>query len=66
VTRQIFDQHRPRSKMAQRLDEAFAGCDQWTVAPASPRRDRLDIAPWLSKADSTLEGEGGSRLPRAA
>lgn len=47
---EIFDQDRPRSTMAQRLDEAFAGCDEWTLAPPSPRRsDSLDIVPWLSK-----------------
>jgi hypothetical protein len=50
---EIFDQDRPRSTMAQRLDEAFAGCDEWTLAPPSPRRsDSLDIAPWLSKQAS--------------
>lgn len=50
--KEIFDQDRPRSKMAQRLDEAFAGCDEWTPAPPAPRRaDALDIAPWLSSTD---------------
>ena len=34
MSKQIFDQHRPRSTMAQRLDEAFAGCDEWTVIAA--------------------------------
>jgi hypothetical protein len=35
--------------MAQRLDDAFAGCEEWTIAPPSPRRaDALDIAPWMS------------------
>jgi hypothetical protein len=24
--------------MARRLDEAFAGCDQWTLAPPTRRR----------------------------
>jgi hypothetical protein len=49
---EIFDQDRPRSTMAQRLDEAFAGCDEWTLAPASPRRSDLDVAPWLSRRAS--------------
>jgi hypothetical protein len=31
--------------MAQRLDEAFAGCDQWTVVAAPPRRSSLDSRP---------------------
>ena len=47
MPKEIFDQDRPRSTMAKRLDEAFAGCDQWTLAPPSPRRSTLDIAPWL-------------------
>jgi hypothetical protein len=66
VTRQIFDQDRPRSKMAQRLDEAFAGCDQWTLAPPAPRRDTLEVAPWLSSADSAGRTPDEGRLPRAA
>lgn len=49
MPQEIFDQNRPRSTMAQRLDEAFAGCDEWTLAPPSPRRGDVDIAPWLSK-----------------
>lgn len=61
---QIFDQDRPRSAMARRLDEAFAGCEEWTLAPASPRRaDAIDIAPWLSKPE---QGQAEDRLPRAA
>jgi hypothetical protein len=35
--------------MARHLDEAFAGCEEWTPAPPSPRRaDALDLAPWQS------------------
>ena len=53
MAKEIFDQNRPRSAMAQRLDEAFAGCDEWTLAPPSPRRsDLLDVAPWLSQQTS--------------
>jgi hypothetical protein len=48
MAKEVFDQDRPRSAMAQRLDDAFAGCEEWTVAPPSPRRADVDIAPWLS------------------
>lgn len=41
MAKQIFDQDRPRSSMAQRLDEAFAGCDEWTVLAAPRRRSTL-------------------------
>lgn len=44
MSKQIFDQDRPRSTMAQLLDEAFAGCDQWTVV-AAPKRSSLDFSP---------------------
>lgn len=49
MAKEIFDQDRPRSAMAQLLDDAFAGCEEWTVAPPSPRRADVDIAPWLSQ-----------------
>lgn len=52
MAKEIFDQNRPRSAMAQRLDEAFAGCDEWTLAPPSPRRSDLDVVPWLSRRAS--------------
>lgn len=49
--------------MARRLDEAFEGCEEWTLAPASPRRaDIPDIAPWLSAS----QYDGREDLPRAA
>lgn len=38
MAKEIFDQERPRSTMARRLDEAFAGCEDWTLAPPSQRR----------------------------
>jgi hypothetical protein len=63
VSKQIFDQDRPRSTMAQRLDEAFAGCDEWTVVAAPPRRSTLDVAPWVAPAESETPEK---RLPRAA
>ena len=52
MPKEIFDQARPqrRSAMAQRLDDAFAGCEEWTIAPPSPRRIDIDIAPWLSQS----------------
>jgi hypothetical protein len=43
MPKQIFDQDRPRSTMAQLLDEAFAGCDQWTIVAAPPRRGSHDF-----------------------
>lgn len=44
---EIFDQDRPprRSAMARRLDEAFAGCEQWTLAPPSQRRSAAIFSP---------------------
>ena len=45
MAKQIFDQARPRSVMAQQLEEAFAGCDQWTLAPPTQRRSSLDFSP---------------------
>jgi hypothetical protein len=54
MAKEVFDQQRPRSTMARRLDEAFAGCDEWTVAPAPPRRSTLDIAPWLDPHPRTI------------
>jgi hypothetical protein len=64
VTKRIFDQHRPRSTMAQRLDEAFAGCEEWTVVAAPRRRSTLEVAPWVAPAESSRSEE--ERLPRAA
>jgi hypothetical protein len=58
MPKEIFDQDRPRSAMAKRLDEAFAGCDQWTLAPPSPRRNTLDVAPWLGAPPSLADRTG--------
>ena len=55
MAQQIFDQDRPRSTMAQRLDEAFAGCDEWTVI-AAPRRSTLDLAPATSSTPQVFDG----------
>jgi len=64
MPKEIFDQDRPRSAMARRLDEAFVGCDEWTLAPPSPRRADLDIAPWLS-ATAQAPDRAAVRLPES-
>jgi len=56
MSKQIFDQDRPRSTMAQRLDEAFAGCDEWTVIAAPRRRSTLDFTPTTSSASRIFDG----------
>jgi hypothetical protein len=56
MSKQIFDQDRPRSTMAQRLDEAFAGCDQWTVVAAPRRRSTLDFTPTAAGAPRIFDG----------
>lgn len=50
MPKEIFDQDRPRSTMARRLDEAFAGCEQWTLAPPSQRRNETAFNPQLSSS----------------
>jgi len=56
MAKEIFDQERPprRSSMARRLDEAFAGCEQWTLAPPSQRRSETALSPRLSSASSMI------------
>ena len=69
MAKEVFDQDRPprRSAMAQRLDDAFAGCEEWTVAPPSPRRaDTLDIAPWLGSRDRAIARAAARPESRAA
>jgi hypothetical protein len=61
MSKQIFDQDRPRSTMAQRLDEAFAGCDQWTVVAAPQRRSSLDSTP--STMSSSRLFDGAAAMP---
>jgi hypothetical protein len=56
MSKPIFDQDRPRSTMAQRLDEAFAGCDEWTVIAAPRRRSALDFAPATSSRPQIFDG----------
>jgi hypothetical protein len=50
MPKQIFDQDRPRSLMARRLDEAFAGCEEWTLAPRVQRRSGSGSSPRASSA----------------
>ncbi len=38
MANRIFDQDQPRSVLARRLNEAFAGCEKWTPAPPRERR----------------------------
>ena len=65
MPKEIFDQERPRSTMARRLDEAFAGCDQWTLAPPSRRSGELDIAPWLSSRHRMIDQAASARPPES-
>jgi len=50
MAKEIFDQERPRSTMARRLDEAFAGCEQWTLAPPAQRRSGMLLSPRFSSS----------------
>lgn len=56
MPREIFDQERPQRKsaMARRLDEAFAGCEEWTPAPPAQRRSSLDFSPALSSSSRMI------------
>lgn len=61
---EIFDQERPRSTMARRLDEAFAGCEEWTTAPpSSRRRSEPDLAPWLAGSSRMIDRAASARPP---
>ena len=59
MPREIFDQDRPRSTMARRLDEAFAGCDQWTLAPPTQRRSEMVFSPRPSSS-SRINGSAAA------
>ena len=59
MSKEIFDQERPRSTMARRLDEAFAGCEQWTLAPPSQRRNEMLFSPQLSSS-SRISGSAAA------
>lgn len=54
MPKEIFDQDRPKSTMAQRLDEAFAGCEQWTLAPPAQRRSSIGFSPRLSSSSRRI------------
>jgi len=54
MPKEIFDQDRPRSAMAKRLDEAFAGCEQWTLAPPAQRRSDTAFSPRLSSSSRMI------------
>ncbi len=59
MPKEIFDQERPKSTMARRLDEAFAGCEQWTLAPPSQRRSEVVFSPRLSSS-SRMSGSAAT------
>ncbi|HWC09563.1 MAG TPA: hypothetical protein VG458_10965, partial [Solirubrobacterales bacterium] len=63
MSKQIFDQDRPKSTMAQQLDEAFAGCDVWTLAPPTQRRSSLDFSP-RSPRSSRIVGSAAAVRPQ--
>jgi hypothetical protein len=62
MSKQIFDQDRPRSTMAQRLDEAFAGCDVWTLAPPTQRRSSLDASPRSPRSSRIIGSAAAVRI----
>jgi hypothetical protein len=70
MAQEIFDQERPRSTMARRLDEAFAGCEHWTLAPPSQRRSATVLSPRISSSPrmsgSTAAVRTQDQEPRAA
>lgn len=67
MAQQIFDQNRPKSTMAQQLDEAFAGCEVWTLAPPTQRRSSLELRPRASSSSRILGSAAAVRTqePRA-
>ena len=40
--------------MARRLDEAFAGCEQWTLAPPAQRRSETVFSPRLPSSSRMI------------
>lgn len=65
MSKQIFDQDRPRSTMAKRLDEAFAGCDEWTVIAAPRRRSTLETSPSAASTAQIFDGASLLRTEEA-
>lgn len=62
MAKQIFDQDRPRSTMAQRLDEAFAGCEEWTLAPPTQRRSSIGLSPRVSSSSRMIGSAPAVRI----
>jgi len=54
MPKEIFDQDRPRSAMARGLDEAFAGCEQWTLAPPTQRRSEIAFSSRLPSSSRMI------------
>ncbi len=67
MPQEIFDQDRPqpRSAMARGLNAAFAGCEEWTLAPPSPRRNDLDVVPWLSRPSRAIDRAAAAHSPES-
>jgi hypothetical protein len=60
MPKEIFDQDRPRSTMARRLDEAFAGCETWTLAPPPAQRPSdTGLSPWPASS-SMMSGNAAA------
>lgn len=62
MPKQIFDQNRPRSAMARRLDEAFAGCEEWTLAPPTQRRSSIGLSPRSASVSRMLGTAAAVRI----
>jgi hypothetical protein len=52
--------------MARRLDEAFAGCDEWTLAPPAPKRSEMAFPPRRAGRPQPFDGTVELPEPRAA
>lgn len=66
MAKEIFDQERPRSTMARRLDEAFAGCEVWDLAPPAPKRSEMAFPPPRPGRAQPFDGAAELPQPRAA
>lgn len=62
MPKEIFDQERPRSAMARRLDEAFAGCEQWTLAPPAQRRSDTILNSRLASSSRMIGNAAAVRV----
>ena len=49
--------------MAQRLDEAFAGCEVWDLAPPAPKRSELAFPP--RRPSRARPFDGAAELPES-